>query len=538
MPTNSNQPLFTSLANDLIEQIESGKLRTGDSLPSTRQLAEQLGLSRGTVRKAYQTLAERGYTSARQGSRTTVSKAQASGHSGSYAGGTWEAAPHMQTAEPQAEITAEMWRTAGCHPLPIKDWRSLSMRYLQGNKDDFLKIDEHKALYDLKTAISQFLLRQQNVQCDPSQVMLFPSRESAISQFCDNVLHKGSVVGIEEPTDITARNILLNQGLSLIALPIDRNGIDPRNLKNLPANCTAVFVSPNSHYPLGCSMTQERRTHLIAKVTSNQSMFILEEANEFASCGLPRWHSLHQDCPSAPIFFLFSFGKLLSPLTNLSVMVIPKGFRECFPNSDERNAITALDAATLHDLLASRATDRFLTRQMRWLTKARQMLYFSLTMRLGRSIQISPDPSPSHLVVKLNGAWSEDSIKHAAAAADLDLLSSRGFYSGAYPENEYLISFRIAKPEEVEQKVQAFAQRLTGRPEDMPDRQDPAIDNLVLVDDEKRFTSADHIFVDDDEAVAQAEETLAQNERGLGDSAKARVTGSQAFANDAQVNFA
>ncbi len=451
-------PAYTRLVQDIINQIRSGRLKPGDTLQSTRELAVQLNLSRGTVRRAYQELLDRGFTEGKPGSKTVVRELAA-------------VVPPTLIA-PEGSIEPD-----GSRMLPMAQWREKALQCLSsGNSRSLDALSETIEFERLRLAICNYLLRYKGIRCDASQLSVFSNRHQAFEAAAEHMAI-GSAIAIDNTTDPVVQKIFADRGIELRPVNTETEGSSLNELNALPATCKTFLTTPTDEYLLGSTITLSERREIL-RWARQRGVTILEEASECENQYCPsQIPSLHELSGGANVFYLYSFGKMLNPLTDMTVVVAPCGSSPYVSSKSLRPSL--FETAILSDLIVDGALDSFIRRRHRHYRKLRQTAYFEMTVGLGRFVKISPEKCAHHLVVDFSAQWSPEYILSAAENAKLSLTLFENYHREAINRsddkdglqiwngtfsahaNRYLLNFLCQSPDEIAERVRAFATILT-----------------------------------------------------------------------------
>ena len=345
-------PLAVQISAQLEAAVTDGVLHAGDRLPSSRDLAVSLGVSRTVVTNAYARLFAEGWLEGRHGSGTYVADVAAppaSRHpavprpgttrgsvpaggtdtmagsaigaarrdSGGYGGrGEWGAgAPHAGSPSPR-EITdlqpgiswadgiepaawRRAWRQAGAH-LPSR-W------------------PDPYGLPELREAIAAYLRRSRGLAVGPGQVLITQGVSSGLALLADVLLTPGEKAGIEEPGYPTGREVLRRAGARVVPCRVDAHGIVP---EELPGDLKLLYTTPAHQYPLGGRLPVSRRQALIAWARAAGAIIVEDDYDSefrYDVGPLPALHSMGPDV----IVYLGTASKILATAFGAGWLVAP-----------------------------------------------------------------------------------------------------------------------------------------------------------------------------------------------------------------------
>ncbi len=262
----SATPLASQIAGQLRDAVIAGVLTAGDRLPSTRDLAATLAVSRTVVTSAYTQLFAEGWLEGHHGSGTfvaDVAPAQAvvtkPPPRSSYAAASSSCPPDSTPSSPGVPGLIELlpgvpW-TAGIDPASWRRaWRAAGRGPVRQLPDPF-------GVPELRRELAGFLRRSRGLAVTPDQVLVTRGVSSGLAMLTAALIRPGDRVGFEEPGYQRAREVLERAGATVLPCPVDSHGIIP---DALPGNLRLVYTTPAHQYPLGGRLPIRRRQALAA----------------------------------------------------------------------------------------------------------------------------------------------------------------------------------------------------------------------------------------------------------------------------------
>ena len=225
--------LRRQLEDALRVAIRSGRLPPGSALPPSRDLAEQLSVSRGVVVDSYAQLATEGYLSARRGSGTRVAATAASGRP-----------PARRQLPPPQRYRYELRPgTADFHSFPRAAWKAALLRALRELPDGRLTYADHRGVPELRNALAGYLARVRGVVVDPEHVVVCCAASQALTVLW-HVLRKrgGRRVAVEDPGWRWQRYTAEAARLEAVPIRVDADGMVVSELA--AADVDAVVMTP------------------------------------------------------------------------------------------------------------------------------------------------------------------------------------------------------------------------------------------------------------------------------------------------------
>ncbi|MFE0777959.1 PLP-dependent aminotransferase family protein [Streptomyces sp. NPDC058861] len=264
-----------ALQEALREAVRSGRLAAGTRLPSTRELAADLGVSRGLVTEAYEQLTAEGYLRGERGAGTWVGGAvRAPGGGGSGTGGTAGAdgrgvrGPVAGVGGPVAGPPGPGLRVdfrPGVPDLslfPRSAWAAAQRSVLARLPHRALGYPDPRGLPELRGALAGMLARRRGVVADPERLVVCSGVAQASTLLGFVLRARGlRTVGVEDPGSPEHGRLFASTGMETVWLPLDGEGLRPGPLA--ASGVRAVVVTPSHQFPSGIGWSAERRTALL-----------------------------------------------------------------------------------------------------------------------------------------------------------------------------------------------------------------------------------------------------------------------------------
>ncbi|MEE4407496.1 PLP-dependent aminotransferase family protein [Serratia sp. C2(1)] len=332
-PEHGEGTLRERVCGTLRRAIHSGTLNRGQRLPSSRVLAEDLGVSRVTAEAAYSQLEAEGYLQRRVGQGTFVAIDIVKSPLGTKAIG-----------EPRLSSRGRLIvQTGGCRdpqqPLPfaagspdlrafpLKLWQQLTAQQLCLRGETLMRYGDPQGYLPLREAIAGYVSQARGVNCDAQQVMVLTSSQQALQLIATLLLNSGDKVWMEEPGYAGARNAFTSAGAELVPVSVDDAGMRPHEQLPRPQ---LIYLTPSHHYPTGVALSLARRLELLA-LAQRQRAWIIEDDydSEFHYDGQPMPAMQGLDS-QGNVLYLGTFSKALFPSLRLAYLVVPPALVEPF----------------------------------------------------------------------------------------------------------------------------------------------------------------------------------------------------------------
>ncbi len=412
------------LVGAIIDRIADGALADGDRLPSTRALAEQTGLSRGTVVRAFDELAAAGFVASEHGSGTRVSKgaaqaARAGARTRTGEGAAGEASSSSPLPEPRSGRSPRDLRPGTPDAALVDDraWRAAVRGAAAEGLAGVNPWEEPSPA--LRAALRGHLRRHRGIGgADP---LLFDSSRSAIAALCAAVVATGTATRagtgpgavtfhMEDPGYRGALLMAREQGLRVRFHPADPDGLDAARLGDEPG---IVFTTPAHQYPLGHRMSVERRVALVEWARRTGSLVIEDDYDgefRYGVAPLPALRTL----PGAAecVAYVGTSSKSVAPDLRVAWCVPPEALRREVERwlAVHRRGPSSLPAEALAGFMASGAMDRHLARAARVYSDRRARLVAALA-RDCPGLGVTGVEAGLHLCVLLPGYDDDDVVQ-------------------------------------------------------------------------------------------------------------------------------
>ncbi|MBP2637233.1 MAG: transcriptional regulator with domain and aminotransferase domain [Firmicutes bacterium] len=390
-----------SLARQLYQilrnQMTTGQLPPGELLPSTRELAKQLAISRNTAYEAYEMLSAEGYIVSRPGSQTRV----ADGLCLEKSAPSPENLSH--TISSPAEYLAD-FRTGrpDLRRFPHHLWLQLLRKTAEELSPAYWSYSGPEGLPSLRGEIAAWLLRSRGLAVDPACIFITSGATQALYLLAGLLSGKNREIIVEDPCHIGMLRVLQSKGFQICPAPVDQQGLQTAGLHNKGA--CAVYVTPSHQFPLGGILPASRRAELIRFARDND-LYIIEDDydSEFRYSGPPVAPLCSMD--SERVIYVGTFSKILFPALRIGYVVLPpqlhKAWRHLRTHTDVQNP--PFEQAALSEYLRTRKVDRHI-QQMRRLYGQRRQTFLQLAEEiLGNTWIPWGDAAGLHLVLEFPG---------------------------------------------------------------------------------------------------------------------------------------
>src|SRR5262245_3983673 len=438
---SSDTPLHRQLYDQLREAILSGRLGPGMRLLSTRELAGELGIGRNTVINAFDQLYAESYLERRVGDGTYVSRQlpddllRAKSDRVAWRGSKrnvpslsrWgEVAAATPIGPGEYEGRPRPFRTSvpALDAFPYKLWGKLLARRWKHSGRELLPYGAAAGYLPLRKAIASYLSNTRGVRCVPEQVIITSGSQSALELLAKALLNPGDVVWIEDPGFLGARVAFQATGARLIPAPIDEEGVNVRGIIKRRANPRLIYVTPSHQYPLGKTLTLNRRLSLL-EAASKAGAWIIEDDydSEFRYVGRPLAALQGLDMEQR-VIYVSTLSKVLFPSIGIGYIIAPPDLFDALvvARSLAGRQSPMLEQAALADFICQGHFARHI-RKMRALYAERRQTLLNVGKReLEGLLDIRQNDAGMHLIGWLPEGIDDVAASNAASAAGVEVI--------------------------------------------------------------------------------------------------------------------
>ncbi|ATN37589.1 aspartate aminotransferase (plasmid) [Rhizobium sp. ACO-34A] len=465
---SADVPIYRQITEWMKTAILSGRLAAGTKLPSTRILADELGVSRNTVVQVFEMLTEEGLLSSRVGAGTFVSDiiqdqtiiepdtpiepaSRAGGYPFRSLSRRGKSLVVSATGEFSERPTPFMPDLPDLREFPIRTWMRL-LNETSGRLTGQILAESSNAGYEpLRRAIAQHLNASRGMNCNYQQVIVTTGSQQGLDLICRMLLDAGDPVWLEEPGYVGARSIIRANGGFVCPVPVDENGAKFDEAMQTYPVPRLIFTSSSRHYPLGGQLDQERREELV-RIAARNGTWIVEDDydNEFIYNGNSLRSIFAMDGEQRTIY-MGTFSKTLLPSFRLGYIVVPLDLSEHFAKA---RAVVDRHASLIEQMVLSEFMLRGLfvshIRRMRNLYQARrQQLTTGLEDIFGKDCYMSAPDSGTHVILPLIKGADDRAVASRALEKGLVLRPLSPYYMTEERRNGLLVGFSAFNEDEI-----------------------------------------------------------------------------------------
>lgn len=442
-------------------QIVDGRLPAGTRLPSSRELADRLEVSRNIVIAAFDRLIAEGFAESRVGSGTYVAEVASRIARRAPTGqvlaprAIWRHAIETDR-RPPASVPYDL-RVGAPDPtlFPWDVWRSLVARQLRGRRRR--ASSDPAGAPALRAAIARHIGASRSVVAGADDVVVTSGAQQALDLIARVLIERGDRVAIEDPGYQGTREVLRAVGARLLPVAVDRDGLDPARL---PAAARIAFVTPSHQFPTGAILPLLRRMGLLDWARRSGAVVVEDDYDgEFHYEGQPL-ESLQGLDREGRVIYIGTFSRTVFSALRIGYLVAPRTLLPAFTAAKwlcDRHTAT-LEQETLAEFLASGLYERYLRRVRRRNTARRQALLDAIGKHLGGRVEVTGAGAGAHVVLWPIGRAREEAIIASAAARGVGVYGIAPYYLKQPARPGMLLGYSRMRESEIREGIRRLAE--------------------------------------------------------------------------------
>ena len=420
-----NQSIYEYLYQSIRRDILEGKLQQGEKLPSKRSLASHLNVGVITVANAYEQLLTEGYI--RSVERKGYFVENLSRYNRKKAAAETDYPPEPPEREFFADFKANR---IGLRHFPAATWNRFMREALSLHNDTLWKTIPYNGLYELRLAISDYLLQNRGMKVSPSQIIIGAGTEYLYSRLMQ-MFGRACTFGIEDPGYKKFAAISASFGNPWKYIPIDESGLMIDLLEDSGAD--VVHVSPANHFPTGTVMPITRRLELFEWVNRVRKRYIIEDDYDsefrYASRPIPALGELDR---TGRVVYVNTFAKSLAPGLRIGYLVLPNAlmarYRERF--SRYSSTVPSFDQHTLAAFMHTGGFERHISRSRKVYQARRDALMAALDRELADlPHEVSRSEAGLHLLLHMRNGMLEHELMERAKTVGVRVYPLSAYYT-------------------------------------------------------------------------------------------------------------
>ncbi len=465
------QPRYMALFRAFQHAILQGDLVASAKLPASRTLAKNLGVSRNTVKTAYEMLLAEGYIETRHGSGSYVSR-----HLPEQKPTSLDSVDSNRPvlAEPKlSDLSMRLKQLHGTHPtgnqhllsiaqpdmrhFPWKQWQksvSAASRKLKHNSTH-----SSAGNHQLRTQIANYLQVVRGVKCTASQIIICSGSQQAMYLTFQVLVNAGEPVLVENPGYKGTDGALLSVGGQKIPVAADQEGFRLQDGLLAAPHARVALLTPSHNYPMGYTLSLERRLELIAWARRTGSWLIEDDYDsEFRFDGSPLT-ALQGLGGENYVIYTGTFSRILHHSLRIGYLVLPNILVEPFTHAKRYldGGLSQLPQAALAEFMAAGYFSSHVRRMHKLYQQRRTILQQLVAKHLGHILTPLGSGGGMHSTFLLKDDYDDQLICAKAHQQGLGIRALSPYYDSEAKQKGLVIGFAGYDQQEMERGINLLA---------------------------------------------------------------------------------
>jgi len=464
LDSRSRAGLQRQIAGSIRRSILDGVVAPGAKLPSSRALADDLGVSRTTTLLAYEQLTAEGYLASRHGSGTFVA-------SGLPADLPKPIGPPIAKARARPSAMSKRGISLASTPpaarrivgpprpfrigvpaldlFPMRLWSQLAGRRLRRATLAQLDYGDAAGWQPLREAIARHTEAVRGTRCTADQVMIVAGAQRGVELVCHALLDPGDAAWLEEPGYSGARSALISAGARIVPVRVDHAGLDVDEGARLAPDARLALITPSHQFPLGATMSLPRRLAMLRWASTARAWIVEDDYDSEFRYGTRPIPCLHGLDPDGRVIYVGSFSKSLFPALRLGFLIVPLELRDVLVSARTAADLhpPVLDQIVLADFIEAGHYQRHLHRMRAAYRERLDALQDAIARECGSALAIRPVTIGLHGIADLHDA-DADVVTREAMARGVETMPLSAYFTGRQrAPNALVLGFAASRPD-------------------------------------------------------------------------------------------
>ncbi|REK76208.1 PLP-dependent aminotransferase family protein [Paenibacillus paeoniae] len=407
---NKSTPLYIQLYSYIRSGIEEGSLPSGEAMPSIRQLAHHLGISKNTVESAYGQLVAEGYLENRERAGYLILPLEQLHLSVTKAAASDVKSPSLDG--PSAPIRYDFYYGAiAFDHFPHAVWKSCVTEAMAADHTQVLGYGNRMGHEGLREEIAKYVYQSRGVICEANQIIISAGIQHLMSVLVQLLRLSTETIAMEEPGYNGVKSVLRNLGCTLVPVEVESDGIHVNQLYNVP-DAKLVYVTPSHQFPLGMVMPIGKRYRLLQWAAEHGSYIIEDDYDSefrYSSAPIPALKALDSN---DRVIYMGTFSKSFLPSARLSYAILPHSLlKSCREKLEHISpSVSPLIQEAVWLFMKKGHFARHLRRMRRVYQARHKALSESIREVFGDKCGIIGDGSGMHLLLDVKGRHASELI--------------------------------------------------------------------------------------------------------------------------------
>lgn len=464
--SSSPLPLSQRLYRTLRRWIQQGRLTGGQRLPSSRRLAQGVGVGRNTLLAAIDQLVAEGFLDTRLGAGTFVAEVAFDTLTTGQSTLSCKMAEGPEVSETKLssrgtrllEFCSVGDRFGAFSPgVPALDrfphdiWQRLLRRHQHTAPGEWLDYQSQGGVPALREAVCDYLQLSRSVRCCPEQILIVQGAQQGFELVARMLGDVGDRVWVEEPGYNGAQACFTAAGLELVPVPVDDEGMSIAPVFPGRASPRLIYVTPSHQYPCGVTMSLSRRLSLLEAADEHRAWIVEDDYDSEFRYGQRPIPALQGLVAGARVIYTGTFSKVLYPGLRLGYLVLPEPLVEPFLRANARlhREGQYMVQAALAEFITQGHFSRHVRRMRECYRRRQALLREALAPAVAHGLVLSEGQAGMHLVAWLDDLATEARLVARARERDITLSPLSRYYLRQPGRPGLVLGYAGASEEEI-----------------------------------------------------------------------------------------
>lgn len=482
-PNRKNLPLYRQIYAAIRAEILSGNFAPKMKLPSTRTLAQTLGVSRITVSNAYEQLLAESYLEGKTGAGTFVAsrlpddllnaKKSEPTNRKSRKNAELNLSPYGENLQTKNVKSARAGSLTKFQPFqngltaidefPFEIWSRIAAKFHKNPPRALLGYGDPRGFEPLRKAVAAHLKSARGVNCSAEQIVITSGAQQALDLTARIFLSKGDTVLMENPCYKEAQNSFAAIGAKIVSVDVDAEGFDAEKIPKTSENAKLIYVTPSHQYPLGVTMTLARRLALLEWANRHNAFIIEDDYNsEFRYSGRPL-ASLQGLDKNNRVIYIGTFSKTIFPALRIGCAVLPPELVDVFTTARALADVhsPAIEQAILAEFIAEGHFARHVRRMRKLYERRQEILVSECEKHLKDLLKVEKADAGMHVIGWLRENVDDRKISEKAATRNIKLAPVSDYSNKKLKRGGLILGYTAFDEREIKRGVEIIKEILS-----------------------------------------------------------------------------
>lgn len=445
----NKQSLSQQICNAIKSYILQGILKPEEKLPSSRELARYINVSRNTVIESYEQMIAEGYLYSKNGSGTYISDGL-----------------EMQRLQISDKGDSQIIRKKKCRDvisfrtgipdldvIPIGKWAQMYHQICYDVKSSDMDYQDSIGDYGFRVQLSLYLNRARGTSANPDNIIITNGAAQSFNLLCQ-LIPKDSYALVENPISCGILHTLKSNNVNVQPIELDEHGMITEELPSIPPKL--IFTTPSHQFPTGVILPAKRRIELI-KYAKYYDTYIVEDDydSQFRFDGNPIQAMQYLD--PERVIYVGTFSKTLMPALRIGYMILPKALFEQVRKAKYMNDIYSpiLEQKALAKFIETGAFDHHILTMRKLYLEKRNHLIDCIRHTFGNEVRITGADVGLHFIATFNNIVFTDNLiaELEKSGVEICALSKYCLNLSSKDKNSLIFGYGNTKIEDMEKGV-------------------------------------------------------------------------------------